>query len=373
MDVLRKARFIPFYIKRNHSKTGLPNSALEEAYDILEREEAKNLFGKNILSRPYLPKQPTREDFYVANEKFTEAAELVQQKIEENSKLEEGMSQPEIELVGRFDVVDDYLDKVLSVLTIEAPPKTKIGGLWEEAMTVLSERGLEAAEKEVIPAITKMRNFASQREGFRAFFEEGKNLRGEYAGIFLLEPGRAEFVNGEWMVEGEPAYRTYNGQSSKELFSKLLDAMGFPVIQRKDKATASAMLSDFAQFDYDRHIEQLMTVIQSNNPEEFFFLFEENAFDDLESMLFELIDDAVEKHDEVVSPNEKLDSKDAEEIEKYLTAIEFVVAVFREREELGDLEQKVFEDVKEIDQPREFDANRRFPNLERAHDEWDVE
>ena len=65
--------------------------------------------------------------------------------------------------------------------------------------------------------------------------------------------------------------------------------------------------------------------------------------------------------------------QDAEEIEKYLTAIEFVVAVFREREELGDLEQKVFEDVKEIDQPREFDANRRFPNLERAHDEWDVE
>ena len=373
MDVLRKARFIPFYIRKNHGKTGLESSALEEVYDILDREESKNLFGANILSKPYLPKQPTREDFFVANEKFTEAAKLVQQKIEENSKLEEGMSQTEIELVGRFDVVDDYLDKVLSVLSIDAPPKTKVGGLWEEAMTVLAERGLEAAEKEVIPAITKMRNFASQREGFRAFFEEGKNLRGEYAGVFLLEPGRAEYTDGEWMVEGEPAYRTYNGQSSKELFSKLLDAMGFPVIQRKDRQTATDMLSDFAQFDYDRHIEQLMTVIESNNPEEFFFLFEENAFDDLESMLFELIDDAVEKHDEVVSPNEKLDSNDAKEIEKYITAIEFVVAVFREREELGDLEQKVFEDVKEIDQPREFDPNRRFPNLERAHDEWDVE
>lgn len=373
MDVLRKARFFPYYTKKNHSKTGLPDSTLEEVYNILEREESKNLFGDNILSKPYLAKDATREDYFVANEKFTEAAKLVMQKIEENSKLEEGMSQTEIELVGRFDVVEEYLEKVLSVLSDETPPKNKIGSLWEEAMTVLAERGLEATEKELIPSITKMRNFAAQREGFRAFLEDGKNLRGEYSSIFLQEPKRAEFVDGEWVVEGQPAYRTYNGQSSKELFSKLLDAMGFPTIQRRDKETAKNMLSAFAQFDYDRHIEQLMTVIESNNAEEFFFLFEENAFDELESMLFELIDDAVEKHDEVVSPNETIDANDAKELEKYLTAIEFVVAVFREREEIGDLEQKVFEDIKEIDQPREFNPNRRFPNLEAAHDEWDVE
>ena len=193
---LGKQDFFLIILRRTILKQDLPDSTLEEVYNILEREESKNLFGDNILSKPYLAKDATREDYFVANEKFTEAAKLVMQKIEENSKLEEGMSQTEIELVGRFDVVEEYLEKVLSVLSDETPPKNKIGSLWEEAMTMLAERGLEATEKELIPSITKMRNFAAQREGFRAFLEDGKNLRGEYSSIFLQEPKRAEFRQG---------------------------------------------------------------------------------------------------------------------------------------------------------------------------------
>ena len=379
MDVLRKkSRSLPYYIKNIHRNTNQPTSVLYEVYDILENPEMQKLLGTNILKIPYLPKgHSTVDDYIEANSRFKAKVERtlskIESKLKETSNFEGQMSQVDMRLIADLDEVSEYLEQLSRNLHTEERPQMKVSQIWIDTFSAMA--GLESAEKE-IKKLKEQGKIDDVRRIVDKFFSEGVALRGAFSTIFLQNPNSAKFdvEDGEWKDGEELAYRIYNGQSAKNLYNQLMEKLGFPQIPYSNKFYARENLEAFAQFDYEGNIDKFLNVVQSTNNEDYLFLFEEDKFDEIENMLYELVDDAVEKHDSIdMSPNEELDPNDEKEMEKYLTAVEFLVAVMKERGEEEDLEQKVFVDLEEIDRPREFDSNRRFPNLEAAHDVWDEE
>ena len=69
--------------------------------------------------------------------------------------------------------------------------------------------------------------------------------------------------------------------------------------------------------------------------------------------------------------SDEVNEQDEKDLERYLTTIEFLMAVMVERKDDIHIDKRVIQELQDIRQPREFEQDRRFPKLEKAHDVWE--
>ena len=92
----------------------------------------------------------------------------------------------------------------------------------------------------------------------------------------------------------------------------------------------------------------------------------------MESALYILIEDIMEMHDDYLDAEEE-DENTENNIEKYLTAIEFLMHVFEITKKDDYINKSILKELEEIESPRPFQHHREFKNIIDAHDEQDAE
>tara|TARA_R100000458_G_scaffold56041_1_gene60571 strand:- start:647 stop:1114 length:468 start_codon:yes stop_codon:yes gene_type:complete len=151
-----------------------------------------------------------------------------------------------------------------------------------------------------------------------------------------------------------------------------MNFLGLDIMRGSDKNISRGRLEQHIQFD-EKNLDQIFHLIPEDNLlEKFPVLFEEDSFDELESALYILIEDVMEMHDDYLDAEEP-DEKTEDNIEKYLTAIEFLMHVFEITKTDDWVNEKVLKELEEIESPRPFQHHREFRNIIDAHDVWDKE
>ena len=174
------------------------------------------------------------------------------------------------------------------------------------------------------------------------------------------------------MDDVELAYKKYNGKPSKEVWEDLMNFLGLEVMRGGDKDISRGRIEQHVQFD-ENNLDQIFHLIPEDDLlEKFPALFKEDSFDDLESALYILIEDVMEMHDDYLDAEEE-DENTEENIEKYLTAIEFLMHVFEITKMDDYVNKNVLKELEEIEEPRPFQHHREFKNIIDAHDEQDTE
>lgn len=217
-------------------------------------------------------------------------------------------------------------------------------------------------------------DFASYKDKIDAFLYYGEPVAGAVREMFLESPNASRFdkESFEWMEGEEPAYKKYNGKPSKEVWEDLMNFLGLEIMRGSDKDISRGRLEQHIQFD-EKNLDQIFHLIPEDNLlEKFPVLFEEDSFDELESALYILIEDVMEMHDDYLDAEEP-DEKTEDNIEKYLTAIEFLMHVFEITKTDDWVNEKVLKELEEIESPRPFQHHREFRNIIDAHDVWDKE
>ena len=217
-------------------------------------------------------------------------------------------------------------------------------------------------------------DFASYKDKIHAFLYYGEPVAGSVREMFLESPNASRFdkESSEWMEGEESAYKKYNGKPSKEVWEDLMNFLGLEIMRGSDKDISRGRLEQHIQFD-EKNLDQIFHLIPEDNLlEKFPILFEEDSFDELESALYILIEDVMEMHDDYLDAEEP-DEKTEDNIEKYLTAIEFLMHVFEITKTDDYVNEKVLKELEEIESPRPFQPHREFRNIIDAHDVWDEE
>jgi len=217
-------------------------------------------------------------------------------------------------------------------------------------------------------------DFASYKDKIDAFLYYGEPVAGAVRKMFLESPNASRFdkESYEWMEGEESAYKKYNGKSSKEVWEDLMNFLGLEIMSGSDKDISRGRLEQHIQFD-EKNLDQIFHLIPEDNLlEKFPALFEEDSFDNLESALYILIEDVMEMHDDYLDAEEE-DEKTEDNIEKYLTAIEFLMHVFEITKMDDYVNKNVLKELEEIESPRPFQHHREFKNIIDAHNEQDAE
>ena len=147
----------------------------------------------------------------------------------------------------------------------------------------------------------------------------------------------------------------------------MLNFLGMEAMTPYDKKESRSRLERYVRFD-ESNLDALFNLIKEDNlMEEFPALFEESSFDDLESALYLLIEDVMEMHDDYLDADGE-DENTEENIEKYLTAIEFLMHVFEITRRDDFINDGGVNEHKEIEEPRPFQFHRELRNIIEAHD-----
>lgn len=221
-------------------------------------------------------------------------------------------------------------------------------------------------------------NFGNDKDSINDFLFLGDKPLPEIKKVFLEVPRMAKFDRDkqEWMVDEEPAYKIFGGQTTKELWTQLLELFGFKDIPKYDKIESRRRLETHVKFLEDKEsgvipaFEKVVDTIGSDNVEDYEYLFDVDGFEYIESLLYDLVIDAVNKF-EKMGASDEVNEQDEKDLERYLTTIEFLMAVMVERKDDIHIDKRVIQELQDIRQPREFEQDRRFPKLEKAHDVWE--
>ena len=256
----------------------------------------------------------------------------------------------------------------------------------EEILRMVSKFNSPAEMEEKFPNKKKFTKewstqFARFKDKINEFLYLGERIAQPVREVYLERPirlARFDDETKEWMQEEELGYKMYNGKTSKEVWEDLLNFLGMEAMTPYDKKESRSRLERYVRFD-ENNLDELFNLIREDNLLEAFpALFDESSFDDLESALYILIEDVMEMHDAYLDA-EGEDENTEENIEKYLTAIEFLMHVFEiTRRKDGTLaieyiNEGIVNELKEIEEPRPFQFNREFRNIIEAHDLYDEE
>ena len=168
-------------------------------------------------------------------------------------------------------------------------------------------------------------------------------------------------------------YKKYGTKNSKELFTELQEGLGFGELTSKDiVGTRESLLEHFELDNYEPLIEELMTLVVKNADEytqkDEKLLFRSN-YSKLESALMEIAMETIELQDKLESHIKKPLQSDLDSVEKYLDVAEFIIAVLKLRGDYRDIPQ-IEEPLIDIDEPRDIDLERDFPELEQAGENY---
>ena len=250
----------------------------------------------------------------------------------------------------------------------------------EEILRMVSKFNSPAEMEEKFPNKKKFTKewstqFARFKDKINEFLYLGERIAQPVREVYLERPirlARFDDETKEWMQEEELGYKMYNGKTSKEVWEDLLNFLGMEQMSSYDKRESRSRLERYVRFD-ENNLEELFNLIREDNLLEAFpALFEESSFDDLESALYILIEDVMEMHDDYLDA-EGEDENTEENIEKYLTAIEFLMHVFEITRRDDFINDGVVNELKEIEEPRPFQFHREFRNIIEAHDLYDEE
>ena len=250
----------------------------------------------------------------------------------------------------------------------------------EEILRMVSKFNSPAEMEEKFPNKKKFTKewstqFARFKDKINEFLYLGERIAQPVREVYLERPirlARFDDETKEWMQEEELGYKMYNGKTSKEVWEDLLNFLGMEAMTPYDKRESRSRLERYVRFD-ENNLDELFNLIREDNLLEAFpALFEESSFDDLESALYILIEDVMEMHDDYLDAEEE-DEATEENIEKYLTAIEFLMHVFEITRRDDYINDGVVNELKEIEEPRPFQFHREFRNIIEAHDLYDEE
>ena len=250
----------------------------------------------------------------------------------------------------------------------------------EEILRMVSKFNSPAEMEEKFPNKKKFTKewstqFARFKDKINEFLYLGERIAQPVREVYLERPirlARFDEETKEWMQEEELGYKMYNGKTSKEVWEDLLNFLGTEAMTPYDKRESRSRLERYVRFD-ENNLNELFNLIREDNLLEAFpALFDESSFDDLESALYILIEDVMEMHDDYLDAEEE-DENTEENIEKYLTAIEFLMHVFEITRRDDYINDGVVNELKEIEEPRPFQFHREFRNIIEAHDLYDEE
>ena len=250
----------------------------------------------------------------------------------------------------------------------------------EEILRMVSKFNSPAEMEEKFPNKKKFTKewstqFARFKDKINEFLYLGERIAQPVREVYLERPirlARFDDETKEWMQGEELGYKMYNGKTSKEVWEDLLNFLGMEQMSSYDKRESRSRLERYVRFD-ENNLEELFNLIREDNLLEAFpALFDESSFDDLESALYILIEDVMEMHDDYLDA-EGEDENTEENIEKYLTAIEFLMHVFEITRRDDFINDGVVNELKEIEEPRPFQFHREFRNIIEAHDLYDEE
>ena len=250
----------------------------------------------------------------------------------------------------------------------------------EEILRMVSKFNSPAEMEEKFPNKKKFTKewstqFARFKDRINEFLYLGERISNAVREVYLEKPlnlARFDDETKEWMQGEELGYKMYNGKTSKEVWEDLLNFLGMEQMSPYDKRESRSRLERYVRFD-ENNLDELFNLIREDNLLEAFpALFEESSFDDLESALYILIEDVLEMHDDYLDA-EGEDENTEENIEKYLTAIEFLMHVFEITRRDDYINDGVVNELKEIEEPRRFQFHREFRNIIEAHDLYDEE
>ena len=348
-------------------------------------------FGPNLLTQPApLEDRRAREegDFsnnpgFMAN--ATQALRMIEA-LPSASTSEEMMS-PEYQARGEIEEVLEELQRNYTTEMERRAEQRKTfasrelnADSLEEILRMVSKFNSPAEMEEKFPNKKKFTKewstqFARFKDKINEFLYLGERIAQPVREVYLERPirlARFDDETKEWMQEEELGYKMYNGKTSKEVWEDLLNFLGMEQMSSYDKRESRSRLERYVRFD-ENNLEELFNLIREDNLLEAFpALFDESSFDDLESALYILIEDVMEMHDDYLDA-EGEDENTEENIEKYLTAIEFLMHVFEITRRDDFINDGVVNELKEIEEPRPFQFHREFRNIIEAHDLYDEE
>ncbi len=348
-------------------------------------------FGPNLLTQPApLEDKRAREGGDLRNNPgFMADATKALQMIESlpSASTEEELMSPEYQARGEIEEVLEILQEnfIKEIERRAGQKKTFVSRKMnadslEEILRMVSKFNSPAEMEEKFPNKKKFAKewstqFATFKDKINEFLYLGERIAQPVREVYLENPIRlARFDDDkkEWMQEDELGYKMYNGKTSKEVWEDLLNFLGMEAMTPYDKKESRSRLERYVRFD-ESNLDELFNLIKEDNLMEAFpALFEESSFDDLESALYLLIEDVMEMHDDYLDADGE-DEKIEENIEKYLTAIEFLMHVFEITRRDDFINDGVVNELKEIEEPRPFQFHREFRNIIEAHDLYDEE
>ena len=303
-------------------------------------------FGPNLLTQPApLEDRRAREegDFsnnpgFMAN--ATQALRMIEA-LPSASTSEEMMS-PEYQARGEIEEVLEELQRNYTTEMERRAEQRKTfasrelnADSLEEILRMVSKFNSPAEMEEKFPNKKKFTKewstqFARFKDKINEFLYLGERIAQPVREVYLERPirlARFDDETKEWMQEEELGYKMYNGKTSKEVWEDLLNFLGMEQMSPYDKRESRSRLERYVRCD-ENNLDELFNLIREDNLLEAFpALFDESSFDDLESALYILIEDVMEMHDDYLDA-EGEDENTEENIEKYLTAIEFLMHVF---------------------------------------------
>ena len=298
---------------------------------------------------------------FTSNLKLKDTKTLTEDDIDEFDKIKDTLYR--LALFGQDIKIGSKKKKVSSA-------ERKVKGL-SKLLTRAFESIAASGFREQDVDIQNLKNTKAQKDmnKIQDFFLEGRPIT--YLHDILLENKMAKWDNKkeDWLLDGKIAYKKYGTKNSKELFTELQEGLGFGELTSKDiVGTRESLLEHFELDNYEPLIEELMTLVVKN-ADEYTQKDEKLLFRKLESALMEIAMETIELQDKLESHIKKPLQSDLDSVEKYLDVAEFIIAVLKLRGDYRDIPQ-IEEPLIDIDEPRDIDLERDFPELEQAGENY---
>jgi len=394
MNILKATDIDPF-LYTEAKKKKVSRQEMDDAYDIFEKDYIKKILlhivksDKNPLSYK-LKDIKTSKEAYLPQDAYLDIVGRLLRKFTENVSFK-GLIRYEKETKEKLSIemrneINDLLDILyrLSMLgrdTKIGSKKKKISSaerkvkrlsqLLTRAFKSIAASGFREQDED----IQNLKNTKAQKDmnKIQDFFLEGRPIT--YLHDILLENKMAKWDNKkeDWLLDGKIAYKKYGTKNSKELFTELQEGLGFGELTSRDVVgTRESLLEHFELDNYEPLIEELMTLVVKNadeyTQEDEKLLFRSN-YSKLESALMEIAMETIELQDKLESHIKKPLQSDLDSVEKYLDVAEFIIAVLKLRGDYRDIPQ-IEEPLIDIDEPRDIDLERDFPELEQAGENY---
>jgi len=377
MNIL-KAREIDPILYEEAKKLRVSEKEINETYDYFERDKLKEFISAKIKGIEGNI-NPLTYKFTDMNESKTMFPRIIRE-IVNNLNLGNVMDK---KTLTQDDV--DELDKIKDVLyrlalfgkdtkigSKKVKPqrsetrKTEVSSLLESVFTIVAKNGFRVEDEDVQEFKKKFKKVDINK--IISFFLDGKPVSQLHS--VLLEDTSAKWDDSEedWIIDGQIAYKEYSGKNSKELFNEIVEGLGIKALSRKEIFSSRGSLLEHFKLDFETLTEELMTILHKKAEEyteEDEKLLFRSPVDKLESVLIDIANEADELQDKLEPHLRQPSQSELKEVEKYLDVIEFIIAILKLR---GDYmaSPNIEEPLIDIDEPRDIDLEREFPELESA-------